>query len=109
MALSELNSDDRLRLMRFVCSFAWADLEIAEGERSFVAKMMGQLNLDEHEREQVEEWLKIPPRPEDVDPTDIPVEHRQIFLNAALQMVGADGIVDEREVETFSLFEKLIR
>jgi len=109
MALSELNSDERLSLMRFVCSFAWADLEIADAERNFVTKMMQQLDLNEDERAQVEEWLKMPPRPEDVDPTDIPVEHRQIFLNYALQMVGADGIVDEREVETFSLFEKLLR
>ena len=31
------------------------------------------------------------------------------YQKMALQMVGADGIVDEREVETFSLFEKLLR
>lgn len=95
--------------MRFVCSFAWADLEIAASERGFVKKLMGQMELDEHERSQVENWLRVPPHPEDVDPTDIPIEHRQLFLNSALQMVGADGVVDEREVETFSLFEKLLR
>ena len=109
MDLSEMDSEDRLRLMRFVCSFAWADLEVADSERNFVTKMMQQLELDEGEKAQVEEWLTMPPHPEDVDPTDIPSEHRQIFLNYALQMVGADGIVDEREVETFSLFEKLLR
>ncbi len=109
MSMSEMSSEDRLRLMRFVCSFAWADLEVADSERGFVATMMRQLDLDDAERSQVDEWLKVPPHPEDVDPTDIPVEHRQLFLNAALQMVGADGVVDEREVETFSLFEKLLR
>jgi uncharacterized tellurite resistance protein B-like protein len=109
MSMTEMSPEDRLRLMRFVCSFAWADLEVADSERGFVATMMRQLDLDEAERRQVDEWLKVPPRPEDVDPTDIPVEHRQLFLNSALQMVGADGVVDEREVETFSLFEKLLR
>jgi len=109
MSISEMSSENRLRLMRFVCSFAWADLEVADSERNFVSKMMGQLDLDDYEKTQVEGWLRVPPHPEDVDPTDIPVEHRQLFLNSALQMVGADGIVDEREVETFSLFEKLLR
>lgn len=107
--LQELDAEDRLRLMRFICSFAWADLEIAEKERDFVARMIRHLQLSDGEREQVEAWLAVPPEPEDVDPTDIPPEHRQIFLNAALQMVGADGVVDKREVETLSLFEKLIR
>lgn len=108
MDMNDLDTDDRLRLVRFVCSFAWADLEVADTERDFVAKMVRQLDLDDDERAQVEEWMERPPAPEDVDPTDIPPEHRQIFLNAALQMMGADGRVDSREVETFSLFEKLL-
>jgi len=109
MQLFDLESEDRLRLMRFVCSFAWADLEVQDAEQSFVRKMVEQLELDEEEREQVEAWLKRPPRAEDVDPTDIPPEHRQIFLNAALQLVGADGVIAEHEMETLALFEKLLR
>jgi uncharacterized tellurite resistance protein B-like protein len=109
MQLYDLEPEDRLRLMRFVCSFAWADLEVQEAEQSFVRKMVEQLALGDEEKEQVEAWMKRPPRPEEVDPTDIPPEHRQIFLNAALQLVGADGVVDEHEMETLSLFEKLLR
>lgn len=109
MDLHDLNAEDRLRLMRFVCSFAWADLEVADGELAFVSRMVAQLDLTDDERDQVQRWLKVPPAPEDVDPTDIPAEHRQLFLNAALQMVGADGVVDEHEVETLRLFEKLLR
>lgn len=109
MELHDLESEDRLRLMRFICSFAWADLEVADTERGFVSRMITQLKLTEDEQAQVDEWLAVPPPPEDVDPTDIPPEHRQLFLNAALQMVGADGVVDPREVETFALFEKLLR
>lgn len=109
MELSDLESRDRLRLMRFVCSFAWADLEIAESEREFVRKLMVTLDLDDDERTEVSQWLKIPPPPESIDPTDVPAEHRQLFLNTALQMVSADGVVDEREVENFALFEQLMR
>lgn len=109
MQLTDLSPEDRLRLVRFVCSFAWADLEIAESERTFVHKIVGQLGLDEEERAEVEYLLKVPPAPEDIDPTDIPREHRQLFLNTILQMMGADGVVDEREVENFTLFEQLLR
>jgi len=109
MQLYDLDSADRLRLMRFVCSFAWADLEVQDAEQSFVRKMVEQLQLSDDETAQVEQWLKRPPPPESVDPTDIPSEHRQIFLNAALQLVGADGVIDEHEMETLSLFEKLLR
>lgn len=109
MSIHELPKQDRLRLMGFVCSFAWADLEVQEGERALVRKLVGQLELDSDESAQVEAWLKVPPRAEDVDPNDIPAEHKQIFLNIALQMVGADGNVDPDEMENLSLLEQLLR
>ena len=40
-----LPREDRLRLMKFVCSFAWADLEIHVKEREFVGKMISPQNL----------------------------------------------------------------
>lgn len=109
MDISELDPDSRMRLVRFVCSFAWADLEVAEAERSVVMKMLDQLELDAEEKAAAEQWLRVPPHPEDVDPTDIPLEHRQLFLNIMLELVGADGRVDPKEMETLSLFEKLLR
>ena len=98
-----------MKLMGFVCSFAWADLEIQDGEREMVRKLVSQLELEEDEAAQVEQWLVVPPRAEDVDPNDIPFEHRQIFLNVALQMVGADGKIDPDEMENLSLLEQLLR
>lgn len=109
MQLNDLGKDDRLRLMRFICSFAWADLEVQDAEKSFVHRMLAQMQLDDEEQVRVQEWLKIPPMPEEVDPTDIPAEHRQMFLSTVLQLVGADGVVDSKEMETLSLFEKLLR
>jgi uncharacterized tellurite resistance protein B-like protein len=109
MQIKDLDHESRLRLVRFVCSFAWADLEVQEAERALVMKMLDQLELDDDEKEEAERWLRLPPHPEDVDPTDIPLEHRQIFLATILQVVGADGVVDSKEMETLSVFEKLLR
>ncbi len=107
-SFSDLEGEDRLRLLRFVCSFAWADLHVEEAERGFVHRLIEQLELGEDEKEAVEEWLRIPPPPEDVDPTDIPPEHRQLFLDYALKVVGADGHLSEQELETLRLFESLL-
>ncbi len=109
MTFDDLDGEDRLQLLRFLCSFAWADLEVSEGERAFLRKLIGQLNLDEDGRMLVEEWLRVPPAPEDIDPSDVPLAHRQVFLTTILQMMGADGNVDEREVESFYLLERLLR
>ena len=107
--LSKMSRDERLQLMRFVCSFAWADLEIREKERSFVKKLMKRLDLDAEERKQVDEWLAVPPEAEDVDPQRIPREHRKIFLETARQLINADGHVDPEERENLALLEMLTR
>ncbi|TNE85524.1 MAG: TerB family tellurite resistance protein [Deltaproteobacteria bacterium] len=95
--------------MRFVCSFAWADLEIADPERTFVADLMQRLELTEEDRTKALEWLAVPPRPEEIDPTEVPREHRQLFLKIVLEMVQADGRIDGDEIETYALFEQLLR
>ncbi len=108
MTLTELSKEDRLRLVKFVCSFAWADLQIADSERRFVHKLVRKLKLDNEERRQVEEWLDIPPRAEELDPAEIPREHRELFLTTAREMIEADGEIAEEEVENFALFEQLL-
>ena len=109
MGLSDLSKAERLKLMGFVCSFAWADLEIQEDERNLVRNLLTKLAMDEEEIAKVESWLTVPPRAEEVDPNDIPMEHRQLFLSTALQIVGADGKIDQAEMENLSLLEQLLR
>jgi hypothetical protein len=104
---ASLSREDRLRLMKFVCSFAWADLEVQDEERAFVAKMIDYLELDA-DRAQIEGWLRHPPRPEEVDPTDVPREHRELFLDAVRRLVAADDRIDPKEAETLALFEQLL-
>ena len=107
--VSKLSRAERMRLMRFVCSFAWADLEVQDEERKFVARLMHRLALDDEERRQVEAWLKVPPPPEEVDPSQVPREHRQLFLDTVRQLVASDRVLDPEERENLALFEQLLR
>ena len=104
-----LDREDRLRLMKFICSFAWADLEIQDAERNFVSKLVQQLELDDEEAALVEGWLTLPPRAEELDPMEIPHEHRELFLETARAMIVADGKIDPEEAENFELLEQLVR
>jgi len=97
-----------MRLMKFVCSFAWADLEIRPEERAFVARLVSGLSLDAEEEVQVQRWLDRPPSPESLDPTRIPNEHRRVFLEAAQGVIAADGRISPEESENFAVFEQLL-
>ena len=107
--MQKLSAKDRLRLMKFVCSFVWADLEVKDKERKFVAKMSKKLHLTEDEQAMVKGWLQVPPRPEEVDPTQIPKEHRQMFLDTMRDVITSDGEVAADEWENLALFEQLLK
>jgi uncharacterized tellurite resistance protein B-like protein len=109
MPLSKLNHTDRMQLMRFVCSFAWADLEVHEKERALVKRMVRALRLDAEEKKKVEGWLDSPPRPEEIDPTTVPHAHRKLFIDAMKAMIVADGTVTREEVEELRLFVALVK
>jgi hypothetical protein len=104
-----LSRGERLQLLRFVTSFAWADLSVTTGERAFVHGLVSRLHLAPEEAMQVEGWLKVPPPPDDVDPTQVPREHRQLFLDTVREMVKADGAISPEERENLSLLEQLMR
>ncbi|MBK8978445.1 MAG: TerB family tellurite resistance protein [Planctomycetes bacterium] len=93
--------------MRFVCSFAWTDLKVTPAERDVVRRMIERHGFNAADRARIEAWLEVPPPPEEVDPVEIPREHRQLFLAAAREMVAADGVV-ESEADTLAVFEELV-
>jgi uncharacterized tellurite resistance protein B-like protein len=107
-SIQGLDRSERLQLMKFVCSFAWADLEIRAEEREFIEALILRLELDPEERRQVEGWLKLPPRPESVDPTQIPSEHRRLFVDSIRGIIESDGEVSTEEQENLSLLEMLL-
>ncbi len=106
--LDRLDRRERLRLVEFVCSFAWADFEIQPEEREFIAGLIRRLDLDADERRQVDLWLERPPRIENLDPTVIPAAHRRHFVEAIEGLIAADGAVQEEERDTFEVFKQLL-
>ena len=94
--------------MKFVCSFAWADLKITGSERAFVHKLVAKLRLSADERAMVDDWLRLPPPADEVDPKNIPHEHRALFLRTLREMIEADGQITEEEVESFELIAQLL-
>jgi hypothetical protein len=106
--LDQLDRRDRLRLVEFVCSFAWADLEIQPEERVFISRLIRKLDLGEDEDLQVQKWLERPPQIDDLDPTSIPEAHRRVFLEAIEGLIGADGEVSEEERDSFEIFKQLL-
>jgi len=94
-----LSREDRLLLLRFVCAFAWTDLQVRDSERRFVQKLVERLKLDADDARQVEEWLSIAPSPQSVDPARVPQEHRRMFIEAVRALIYTDGQVDPEERE----------
>jgi uncharacterized tellurite resistance protein B-like protein len=107
--MKRLKKEERLQLLRFVCSFAWADFEIQPEEKQYVIDLMRKLDMPADEAAQVEEWLKLPPVVDQVDPTEIPKKHRELFLENVRGVVMADGVLAPEEQENLRLFEELVR
>jgi uncharacterized tellurite resistance protein B-like protein len=96
-----LSRDERMLLVRFVCAFAWTDLEVTDKERAFVKRLVARLGLEGEDAEDAEGWLHIAPAPGSVDPKQVPAEHRHAFVEAVRAMIYADGHVDPEEREQF--------
>lgn len=94
--------------MKFVCAFAWADLSVHPEERAFVERLVMRLDFEPEEQAQIREWLLFPPPEESVDPTTIPIEHKQVFLAAIDGVVVADGVIAPEERESLKLLRELL-
>lgn len=106
--MRQLESEDRLKLLRLVCTMAWADSEVQQEERAFIAKLIFKMGAPAAEIRQVKKWLAEPPPAEDIDPTSIPHEHREMFLEACRGMMAADGNVTDSEKAELERLEKLL-
>lgn len=102
-----LSTAERMNLMRFVCSFAWTDLKVTQVERDLAMRIVGRLGLTEGEAMQVAEWLDVPPEGDEVDPTEVPLAHRQLFYTLAEMVVKADGMV-QAELDALKVFRDLL-
>lgn len=95
--------------MKFVCSFAWADLEVQDAERAFIKRLVKELKLTGSEKKAVDGWLEVPPKAEEVDPAQVPREHRQLFVDTAQALIASDGVIVENERESLALLKQLLK
>ena len=95
--LQQLSRDERLLLLRFACASAWADGEVKDSERTFIRRFVGKLGLETSEAMEVEGFLLVPPRPDEVDASLVPEQKRAIFLSVVRGVVYADGSVGDEE------------
>lgn len=102
-----LSTAERMNLMKFVCSFAWTDLKVTQLERDLVMRIAGRLSLTEGEAQQIAAWLDLPPDADEIDPTDVPIAHRQLFYTIAEMVVKSDGVVPA-ERDALTLFRDLL-
>lgn len=107
-SLTHLSREERLRLLKFVCAAAWANLEISPTEKSFIQSLALRMGLPDDEVGHVGDWLETPPTPEEVDPALVPHEHRRVFLEAVRGAIEADGVVDGPELESLRLLQELL-
>jgi hypothetical protein len=96
-------------LLRFVCSFAGADLEVRPEERAFISDLVRRFGLNDGEHAEVESWLAEPPPAASVDPALVPREHRVRFVRAAESVIAVDGEIAEAEREQVLVFAQLLR
>jgi uncharacterized tellurite resistance protein B-like protein len=96
-SLRQMSREERMLLMRFICSFAWADAQLREEERALVRRYVGKLGLDRDEQAIVRGWLELPPPRDSVDPKLVPARHRLLFIHALESLVAADGEVAPAE------------
>lgn len=107
--LSTLSRAERLLLMRFVCSFAWADARVRPEERALVARYVRKLRLDDSEERQVRAWLEAPPPLESVDSKLVPAEHRTVFIHALESIISVDGDIAPAERSRLIELANLLR
>jgi bacterioferritin len=107
--MADLGIRTKLQLVRFACAFAWADLSVHPAEREEVLRLMERLAIEEPaERLAVIRWLKSPPSPDELDPLEIPREHRELFVRECEEIIRADGVVKPEEADAIRTLRKIL-
>lgn len=96
---------EKLQLLRFASSFLWADLEVANTERTFMLELAEELDIDSAD---ALDLLDQPPSPDDVDPNRVPHSLAESVRRVALRAIAADGRVDPKEMSMFELLDELL-
>ena len=106
--IARAGNEQELRAQFEKHGLAWADLEVVPAERAFVARLVDRLGLSAEEQRHVKAWLDSPPDEDELDPHQIPVEHRETFIEAVRGVIRVDGEVSPEEEESLELLSELL-
>ena len=95
----------RKKLVQMASVAAWSDLEVRPTEREVVLDIARQMGFDQAELAEVRDWLDN--SPPEFDPYEIPLQHRQAFLEAFLEVATADGRIATEESEMIRILREL--
>ncbi|MCC6621534.1 MAG: TerB family tellurite resistance protein [Deltaproteobacteria bacterium] len=93
------------KLVQMAAIAAWADLEVRPIERDVVLDIARQMGIDGPDLKEVRGWLES--GPPEFDPYEIPLSHRQAFLEALLEVATADGRIATEESEMIRILREL--
>lgn len=93
------------KLVQMACVAAWVDLEVRPQEREVVLDIAKQLGFEGKDLAEVRKWLEH--APPEFDPYEIPLSHRQAFLEAFLEVATADGRIAAEESEMIRILREL--
>ena len=106
MDLIQLSAQDRRGLLMLACHAAWSDLSVVPQERRVVLALAERLQVGEAELKEVNAWLKGPP-PE-IDPYELPRDHKELLCAVLMDVVEADGVLAPEKCETLRLVREFI-
>ncbi len=109
MDFTDLSSDERLILMRFLCAFAWADGEVQGQERAVIMSLLEHMQFSTDQRREVIGLLDQAPVDEEIDLTSVSEKHRIMFRDLAYAVVSADGRVHPGEKRLLALVNKFVQ
>lgn len=96
---------ERMKLLRFAASFLWADLDIADAERTFLLELAAELDIA---RADAHALLDRPPTADEVDPARVDPFLADAIRAVALRAIAADGKVEPKEMQLFDLLDALL-
>lgn len=101
-----LSAVDSLTVLRFAATFVWADREVADSERRFLAELARELAVGDAAL--VDGLLEAPPAPVEVDPSRVPPALADVVRHVALRAIAADGRVERAEMRLFEILDDLL-
>ena len=96
-----------MQLFKYMCAFAWADMEIQHQEREMIERLIISLELSNDQRQTVLQWLDQPNTIPEIDPYDVNPDFREQIYQAAQAVVLSDGELTFNERDMLALLRNV--